>query len=292
MAYRNIEDKIWHDPKFKALDPSAKLLFLYLITNAHSHLSGIYYLPRVLIQHETKLTEVQLGRAIDTLSIEHLAKFDDELEVVWVVNMLRYQGKGGKIAAAAAAQLDRVHNSQLIQEFLVHYADWNISFAYTPSIPHRSPIEGASPQDQDQDQEQEQSREGIPELNREGREDSPLKSSGIQTRTETQTAAGFIPPEPVPAPPRQHPEAMIRDMALTRDVPWDQVLERAGGPPPWAAHTVTELRAWLQPLPRFTEAQLDQRRASRRQRDGPPGQPVHVGEVAQRIRAETGDAES
>jgi hypothetical protein len=119
-----------------------------------------------------------------------------------------------------------------------------------------------------------------------------LKSSGIQTKTETQTAAGFVPPEPDPAPPRQHPEAMIRDMAFTRDVPWDQVLEHAGGPPPWGAHTVTELRAWLQPLPRFTEAQLDQRRASRRQRDGPPGQPVHVGEVAQRIRAETGDAES
>jgi len=133
---------------------------------------------------------------------------------------------------------------------------------------------------------------GMQTLNREGRRDSPRKSSAIQTQPETQTAAGFIPPEPDPAPPRQHPEAMIRDMALPRDVPWDLVLEHAGGPPPWAAHTVTELRAWLQPQPRFTEAQLDQRRASRRQRDGPPGQPVHVGEVAQRIRAETGDAES
>ena len=92
--YRTIETSLWNDPKVRALPPNAKLLFIYLITNVHAHVSGLYYLPSLFIAHETGLKGIDA--LWDTLSIPCLALKDDKNEVVWVVNMLRYQGAGGK----------------------------------------------------------------------------------------------------------------------------------------------------------------------------------------------------
>jgi hypothetical protein len=46
--YRTIETSMWTDAKFRGLPAPARLLFLYLITNPHAHVSGIYYLPDVI----------------------------------------------------------------------------------------------------------------------------------------------------------------------------------------------------------------------------------------------------
>lgn len=154
MAYRNIEDKIWTDPEFRKCDPNAKLVFLHLITCTHGHLGGIYYLPRYAIEHETGLDSNAVMRALDTLSIGHLAQYDHEREVVWVTNMMRYQGKGAKAIRSVSSQLERLHNSPLINDFLKYYKELR--------IPYRYPIDRASPQEagiRKQKQEQEQGEE-------------------------------------------------------------------------------------------------------------------------------------
>ena len=88
--YRRIDTAIWTMPAMRQLEPPAKLLYLYLRTNPHGHLSGIYYLPLTLAMHETGLSEAELGYGIDTLSIGHWARYDAENEVVWVVDMLEW----------------------------------------------------------------------------------------------------------------------------------------------------------------------------------------------------------
>lgn len=162
--YRTIDAKFWTDPKVRTLASQEKLLFLYLITNQHGHVSGLYYLPKVLIQHETGLSSAQLDKAIDTLSKGYLAYYDGVSEVVWVRKMLRYQGKGGKILLAVAAQLTSLHNCSLIQAFLEEYEDLRIPYRYpidTPSILARAYI-------QEQEQEQEQKDPPIPPSPSEG----------------------------------------------------------------------------------------------------------------------------
>ncbi len=55
--YRTICTQLWTDKKVQQLGVSGKLLFCYLITNPHSHLSGIYYLPQELITKEAGLAD-------------------------------------------------------------------------------------------------------------------------------------------------------------------------------------------------------------------------------------------
>src|SRR5262245_22626761 len=97
LMYRVIDTALWTDPRVKALPTDGKLLFLYLITNSHAHVSGIYYLPAVTITHETGLAARRLDTLSDTLSRAGLASFDRSAEIVWVIKMLLYQGKGEKI---------------------------------------------------------------------------------------------------------------------------------------------------------------------------------------------------
>lgn len=145
--YRSIEAKFWTDPKIRELSPAHKLLFLYLITNGHSHVSGIYYMPKVLIQHETGISLSEIDKGIDTLSKLYLCLYDQDTEVVWVRHMLRYQHHGEKILLAVAIQLDSLHNCPLIRAFLDEYEDL--------SIPYQYPIDTRAPVYKDQDYNQE-----------------------------------------------------------------------------------------------------------------------------------------
>lgn len=134
--YRSIETKFWTDEKVKTFPFSTKAILLYLITNPHTHLSGIYYLPRVLMQHETKATDQELTDGLALLESGGVIKYDSSSEVVWIVNMLSYQGQGSKINSATESQLEKLHNCCLIKEFLTYYQDRNIQYRY--------PIDGVS----------------------------------------------------------------------------------------------------------------------------------------------------
>lgn len=122
--YRTIDSAFWTDPKIRKLSADAKLLLLYFITNAHTHVSGIYYAPRLLIQHETGLTGKAIDTLCDTLSKLELCRFDRALELVWVKNMMRYQGRGDKNLKSAAHHVtEDLHYSPLIADFLEYYPE-------------------------------------------------------------------------------------------------------------------------------------------------------------------------
>lgn len=141
--YRTICCELWTDEKVQALSAHEKLLFLYLITNPHSHMSGIYYLPTVFMQHE-----VNLGRGFDGawkgLLRSELVDTDEKRSQVWVVNMLPYQAKGNKSEKGVASHLNTLHVSPLIDRFLTKYPQIveHLSHDFircpidTPSIPH------------------------------------------------------------------------------------------------------------------------------------------------------------
>jgi hypothetical protein len=164
--FRAIDTALWSDPKVKGLPPEGKLLFVYLITNRHTHVSGIYYLPKVLMLHETGIKDRVLDTLLDTLAKGNLVQTDAETEVVWVVNMLRYQGSGGKIRQSVGNHLKTLHGCRLIPAFLNHYKDLDIGYTQepdTPPIPYGDPIQTnplarARYQEQEQEQEQEEKK--------------------------------------------------------------------------------------------------------------------------------------
>ena len=126
--YRTCDTATWTDPKVKSLPPAGKLLFVYLFTNSHSHVSGIYYLPTITIVHETGLKQKDVDTLLHTLSSAGLAHYDAETEVIWVVKMLDRQGRGRKNAASAAAQLRSLHKCRLIKDFLQFYSHREIPY--------------------------------------------------------------------------------------------------------------------------------------------------------------------
>jgi hypothetical protein len=130
---------LWTDPKVKALSSSEKLLFLYLITNPHSHYSGLYYLPVVMMQHE-----VNLGRgfegALKGVQTPFLASYDPITELVWVKNMYQYQGKGKNMDKGVASHLATLHNSPLIHQFITYYPSVSDYFTITPFEPPSHPL--------------------------------------------------------------------------------------------------------------------------------------------------------
>lgn len=127
--YRTIDSTFWTDPVIKKLSYQCRYLFLYLITNPVAHVSGIYVLSRSTIAHETGLKNADVNKCIDTLSIgvsplerSGIVRTDLEKDVIWVVNMLRYQGNWEKCYRSAAKHLkENLHKSFLIKEFLEKY---------------------------------------------------------------------------------------------------------------------------------------------------------------------------
>ena len=152
MVYRNIETSLWDDPKVLGLPAPGKLLFVYLITNRHTHVSGIYVLPPVLAQFETGLKPETWDTLCHTLSEVGLVRFDVERSVVWVVRMFEYQGKGEKNEKSAAKHLDTLHKSPMIKDFLRTYP--GVKEHKSHRVSHRVSRVGVQEQDQEQDQEQ------------------------------------------------------------------------------------------------------------------------------------------
>ncbi len=149
--YRNIDARFWTDPKVKSLPTKARFLFLYLITNPHTHVSGIYYLPQSTIAEEMAWSRSEVKDGLDTLSGVHLALYDPPNSVIWVVNMMRYQGKGDKNARSAAFHVvEDLHNSFLLKDFLEKYQEVKEHLPTSFTIPERYPIQeksvGATPE--------------------------------------------------------------------------------------------------------------------------------------------------
>lgn len=123
--YRTIDASFWTDLKVRgSLSSFARYLFLYYVTNPHTHVSGLYYLPDVMAQHETGLSAKALYINQNALLAGGFCVFDREHQLVWVRKMMRHQGKGEKNTLSAVHHISRdLHNSFLICEFLKEYPE-------------------------------------------------------------------------------------------------------------------------------------------------------------------------
>lgn len=129
-----------------------------MITNRHTHVSGIYYLPKLYIRHELNISRRMLDTLLHTLSIGDLAEYDPEAEVIWVKRMFRYQGKGEKhqISAAKHVQED-LHKSKLIKSYLEFYPEVkkrvSKGFLHTLSDTPSHGVSAVAPPEQEQEQD-------------------------------------------------------------------------------------------------------------------------------------------
>lgn len=124
MPWRRIDDSLWTDPVIRGLSANAKYVFLYLLTNPHAHFTGLYFCPVQVVAIETGLSELEVLEALDALEHAGRIRIDAERELVWVVNMGRYQATAARpdlIRKGVAKHLGTLHQSPLIAEFIKAY---------------------------------------------------------------------------------------------------------------------------------------------------------------------------
>lgn len=120
MKTRVIHTKFWQDSYIADLNPTEKLLFIYLLTNAYINLSGVYECSARIIQFETGLSSSQIENSKDKFQSDNKFIFFEDW--VKVVNIEKYQNyKGAKNEIAKKRELEHVPD--------------------TLSIPYRYPID-------------------------------------------------------------------------------------------------------------------------------------------------------
>ena len=241
--YRTVETGMWDDPRFRALPPLGKLLFTFLFTNRAGHVSGIYPIPRVAMAYGTGIDLPTVDTLCDTLSRAGLARFDPSLDIVFVVSMLKHQGKGEKNERSAAVQLQTLHNSFLIRDFLDAYP------SVTKYVPHTlldrvSEVRFPARAEQDQEQEKRgEAESGWPVADPPPPPATPAPASGAQPRAK----APRFDPRTIPIPPEL-------DSPAFRTAWEERIIERGepgatGGKP-----SESQIRAQLQKLVKLARA--------------------------------------
>lgn len=91
--YRTISDTFWTGETGRALrgDPEAQVIALYLATNPHTNQIGLYYLPMPVLLHETGLSAEGASKGLRRAFEGGYATYHEPSEVVWVVEMARFQ---------------------------------------------------------------------------------------------------------------------------------------------------------------------------------------------------------
>ncbi len=77
--------------KIRAFGMETQLLALYLLSNPHANMFGLYYLPLMLISHETAVPEKKINGALDNLISAGFCDYDRGSEFVFVFEMASFQ---------------------------------------------------------------------------------------------------------------------------------------------------------------------------------------------------------
>ena len=124
MKTRIIHTRFWDDNYISTLNHKEKLLFLFLITNNHVNLSGIYELPDKYIKIAVDLTQLELDNIKD--------KFQQNNKLVFIngwikiVNIEKYNNfTGEKNEIAKAKELAQIPKQMIEYRYPID----------TPSIP-------------------------------------------------------------------------------------------------------------------------------------------------------------
>ena len=86
---RFINTKIWNDSWVIELDPIEKLLFLYLLTNEHTNIAGIYELPLRLMAFETGIDKEMILKVFNRFETANKIHYINNW--VYIVNFVKHQ---------------------------------------------------------------------------------------------------------------------------------------------------------------------------------------------------------
>lgn len=170
--YARLSPQFWIGETGRAirkLGAEAQVVALYLLSNPHATMLGLYYLPFGFLAHETGIPVEAASRAIQELTVVGFCDYDHDAEVVWVKEMARFQ-IGDQLDAAdkrckgIAKEYANLPGNRFLGAFFDRYAaafhlplrrDAQGAIQQAPPKPHTSPSEAPSEPHRSQEQETE-----------------------------------------------------------------------------------------------------------------------------------------
>jgi len=92
--YGKVSPQFWigdTGKRLRAAGPAAQVVALYLLTNPHANMLGLYYLPKMFIGHETGLGFEGACKGLQSCIEAGFCDYDDDSETVWVFEMAAFQ---------------------------------------------------------------------------------------------------------------------------------------------------------------------------------------------------------
>lgn len=184
--YAKVSPQFWIGTTGKALRAAGnetQLVALYLLTNPHANMLGLYYLPKLFISHESGLPIGGASKGLQRCIEADFCSYDPGTEVVWVHEMAAYQigerlTEADKRCIGIQNEYDSLPQNPFLKGFFDRYAapfhmrhernlpPGNASPSEGPSEPHRS-------QEHEQEHEQDVRGPQHPKVN--GKKASPKK---------------------------------------------------------------------------------------------------------------------
>lgn len=137
---RTVSDDFWSDPDLAGLDMQAKYATLYLLTNRHSNIIGVYRVVPRLICGELGWSQDEVSRVFADLARQDVIAWDPETGWVWVKPWWKEHhvgvAFGGKLAARALEEVKRIPGqwlSQYLQDLQTRGATVVDTLSDTPS---------------------------------------------------------------------------------------------------------------------------------------------------------------
>ena len=112
----------------RAAGMESQIVGLYLLTNPHANMLGLYYLPVEYIAHETGLGMQGASKGLSGCINAGFCKYDTASEMVWVVEMARFQigaslTDGDKRIKGVQSDYDALPYNDFLEEFFDQYGE-------------------------------------------------------------------------------------------------------------------------------------------------------------------------
>lgn len=129
--YRTVKTAMWaQDEWFMDLPLDGKLLWLYLFTNAHASVAGIYKLPIRTICNETGIDQERVEGLLRVFAQDGKAKHSDGM--IWVVKMREHQATTSPLVEKRISKdVALLPDTPLKREYLRKYSADTVSVGYS-----------------------------------------------------------------------------------------------------------------------------------------------------------------
>ena len=129
--------------KLRAAGPHAQVVAMYLLTCPQANMLGLFYCPVMFIAHETGLGFEGASKGLQSAIEAGFCEYDEDSEVVWVVEMARYQiGETLKPADKRVAGVQNEYNAVPQNPFLsMFYDKYAAAFCMENRREQGSPLE-------------------------------------------------------------------------------------------------------------------------------------------------------